>query len=442
MCLAKGVDLVNLAIRVAKKYRYIFSLALLFSMQFSHIGYTAEQKVETVSVVVTDVSGNADKIVLDRMGSSMQVVAEQIIAGKTLAYISENKLSYQNVLLDISDRVFAGYSTEQVVIKEADSAVVEIFVKPWAGVTKEVKVNLYLSGIDDFWSELLRKDIDGLNQEIEKMLTGVSIDAVDWAGILVKERVRQIVVGKLPFFKTNVDVIAGDVVVVDIVLLPIGNSVKGVNYELKSDTMPSLVLLDARKNLGDSAGRIRGLPIDFLVKHKSEVEGKLAAEARKEKIVNDFALNVSVDIVPKVDSDVTIRMDSKRYRFWIEGYVDLGRDENNLSGRGHIGRFISSKDEVFLEVSLVTDNMSWQFDPGISRRWGDLNTSVLYRLPEDQMILRMEYDFSKNWRFRVEKYAHVNRLEFALRYRIHEFLAAEFVVGADKENYFRIVGNL
>lgn len=442
MFLAKGVDLVNLVINIAKKSIFIFALTLLFVGQFTSVSFANEQKVETVSVIVVDISNNADQTVLNRMNSSMQVVAEQIIAGKTLSYVENNKLSYQNILLDISDRVFAGYSTNKVVIKESTETVIEIFVVPWQGVTKEVKVNLYLSGIDDFWSDLLREDIKELNQEIEKILTGVSVDAVDWVGSLVKERVRKEVADKLPFFKANVDVIADNVVVVDVILIPIGNSVKGVNYELKSDTMPSLVLLDARKSLGNSIGKIRGLPVDFLIKHKSEVEKILTEEAKKEKIVKDFALNVNVEIIPKVDSDVTIQMDSKRYRFWIEGYVDLGRDDNNISGRAHMGRFISSKEEIFLEVLLLTENMSWQFDPGISRRWGNLNTSLIYRVPEDQMILRFEYDFLKKWRFRVEKYNHMSRPEFALRYKIHQFLSAEIVFGADKENYFRIVGNL
>lgn len=404
--------------------------------------WAAPAKVESVDVKVVDVTGAADQTVLERMASSMKVVAQQIMLGKSVDYVTEGKATYQGLLQDISDRVFAGYSTERVALQTGDAVAATIYVAPWAAVVKDVRVNIYLSGMDASWQLLLEEDIGALRSEIKKTLKGVSVDSVDWAATIIKDRVRDVVAEKLPEFKAAVDVAGGETVSVDITLIPVGNNVQAVRFELKSDTMPSLVLLDARKRLEERVSQIRGLPVDFVAAHKVRIENILKEEVEKERIVKNYDLAVDVDIVPKVSSVVTITLDSGKYRVWIEGYVDIGRDDNNLSGRMHAGRLLSGKDEIFVEVSLFTENVSWKFDPGISHRWGNTKLSFLYRLPDDESIVRLEYDFARNWRLRAEKYGHIDRPEFALRYRIHEFLAVEIVLGAEKENYLRIVGNL
>jgi hypothetical protein len=44
------------------------------------------------------------------------------------------------------------------------------------------------------------------------------------------------------------------------------------------------------------------------------------------------------------------------------------------------------------------------------------------------------------WRLRYEYWSGSNVKEYAVRYRIHEFLSGEYVYSTDK-SYFRIVGN-
>ncbi|MBQ2134691.1 MAG: hypothetical protein II203_03175 [Phascolarctobacterium sp.] len=53
----------------------------------------------------------------------------------------------------------------------------------------------------------------------------------------------------------------------------------------------------------------------------------------------------------------------------------------------------------------------------------------------------MEYYLNPKWKLRAEHFANKNRNEYGVRYRIHEFLSAEYVYGGD-EFYLRIIGNL
>jgi hypothetical protein len=270
----------------------------------------------------------------------------------------------------------------------------------------------------------------------------VAADAVDWAGILARDLVRETVAARLGDFSATVDIAAGEPVAADIILIPFGSSVQGVNYQLRSNTLPSLMLVGARARLGEWAGRLRGLPVSFLARRIDKVRAVLEEKTAAERIVKTYKLSGKVDIQAKNDADVIITLDSPEYRFWIEGYLDIARHDSTAAGRAHLGRLISSKDEIFLEVTLYTDIMKWNFDPGLSRRWGKTTLSFLYRMPGEEDVWRLSYDFSPKWRLQLEKTGEFSRTEAALRYRIHEFLALEFVLGSDKENYLRLIGNL
>jgi hypothetical protein len=63
------------------------------------------------------------------------------------------------------------------------------------------------------------------------------------------------------------------------------------------------------------------------------------------------------------------------------------------------------------------------------------------RAPTAENVYRLEYDFNPKWRLRYEYFRGSNVKEYAIRYRIHEFLSGEYVYSTDK-SYFRIVGNL
>ncbi|MDR2005936.1 MAG: hypothetical protein LBP78_01650 [Acidaminococcales bacterium] len=417
-------------------------LLILLAIVLGFPGAAAARPVEEITVNVFDVTGNAGAPVLARMAYSMKAAGEQIMAGKPVDYIEFNNYMYSTVLADVANRVFTGYNTEEILITPGEETIVDFYVRPWGPVTDEVKVAVHFSGADELWFDLFQEETDTLRLAAGRILKGISVDAVDWAGILAKKAIRETLEAQMPYFKATADVyLDGNAVVADIVLSPVGRNVQGVNYELRSYTMPTLVLNDARKRLGDYAGKLRGLPVEFVARYEKEIKKIIKARAEEERIARQYGLKAGVELSAGVDADVVIELDSEEYRFWIEGYIDIARADSSASGRAHIGRLISRKDEIFLEATFYTNEVRWKVDPGISRRWANTALSALYRLPDRKAGVRLEIEFLKNWLLRAERFVSARRPEFALRYRLHEFLAFEFIVG-EKENYFRVVGNL
>ena len=397
--------------------------------------------VERVEVHITD-TGSTSSVLLERMAKSMQVVSEQLFLDKDSVNINAARGDYERLLAEIGDRVLTGYQMESVSVSAGSVTSINMQVAPWSAVVDEVFVDLQFSGVEPGTAELLKKQVPGLEERIEDVLRGSSVDASDWAGGILRRLVRSEVEASLPEFKAAVDVVREDSrTVVQVVIYPVGQLVQNVAYSMTSESIPNLLLLDLKQRYAEKADALRGLPVDYVKRHQAELESLLLTELENEKSVRMHQLAPAVKLLPGNTLGVEINMGSDKYKIWFEGYGDIGRNDDNISGRAHIGKFISKRDEIFGEAGVTLDEVDWDFSAGYARHWGKATLSYMRRSPDGQNVFRGEYDFTSKWRLRTEYFSGTDTTEIAVRYRIHEFLSAEYVYSNDKP-YFRIVGNL
>ncbi|NLH46887.1 MAG: hypothetical protein GX451_12305 [Acholeplasmataceae bacterium] len=398
--------------------------------------------IENVKVSVIDSTGRTAKALTERMTSSMQVVAEQLFLEKDTAQIEPVKSDYARLLGEVGERALTGYKVEETVINLGTSSEIVLKLSPWLDVVNDVEVDLKFSGVDQAMSEVLLSKLPELKARIIKTVSGASIDAVDWAGGVLRQKVRQDMESMLPEFRASVDLSQiGKKVVVQVIVYPVGQTVHDVKFELLSETVPNILFMKTKERLHEEADELRGLPVDFVKKHRPELENRLLTSVNEEKVVSLYSLKPTVTITPGTDTFVEIRMEADKYKIWIEGYGDSGRDENNLSGRAHLGKYISDNDELFAEFSVELENMEWEFAPGLAHRHGKTTIAYARRITEHENNYRLEYDVSPKWRFRAEHFSGTNVNEFGARFRIHEFLSVEYVYSNDKP-YLRLIGNL
>ena len=398
--------------------------------------------IEGVKVSVVDSTGRTGQALTERMTASMQVVAEQLFLEKDTAQIESVKSDYARLLGEVGERALTGYKVEETVIKLGTSSEIILKLSPWLDVVNDVEVDLKFSGVDQDMSEVLLSKLPELKARIVKTVSGASVDAVDWAGGVLRQKVRQDMESMLPEFRASVDLSqTGKKVVVQVIVYPIGQTVHDVKFELLSETVPNILFMKTKERLHEEADELRGLPVDFVKKHRPELEKRLLTSVNEEKVVSLYSLKPIVTITPGTDTVVEIRMEADKYKIWIEGYGDSGRDENNLSGRAHLGKYISDNDELFAEFSVELENMEWEFAPGLAHRHGKTTIAYARRITEHENNYRLEYDVSPKWRLRAEHFSGANINEFGARFRIHEFLSVEYVYSNDKP-YLRLIGNL
>lgn len=399
------------------------------------------EPVDSVQVHITD-NGGTSSVLLDRMSKSMQVVAEQLFVDKDSVNINAARGDYERLLAEVGDRVLTGYQMESVSVDAGAVTNITMRVAPWSAAVENVFVDLQFSGVEPSTAGLLKARLPELQSRVESIIKGSSVDASDWAGGILRRMVRTEVEEKLPEFKAAVDVVREDErTVVQVVIYPVGQLVQNVDYAMTSQSIPNLLLLDLKQRYAQKADALRGLPVEYVKRHHAELETLLLTELENEKSVKMHNLAPSVKLSPGSTLGVEIGMGSDKYKIWFEGYGDIGRNDDNISGRAHLGKFISKRDEIFGEVGLTLDDVEWDFSAGYALHYGKTTFSYMRRGPDGQNVYRAEHDFTSKWRLRAEYFSGTDTTEIGVRYRIHEFLSAEYVYSNDKP-YFRIVGNL
>ncbi len=398
--------------------------------------------ITNVNVQVVDVNGGTSQILLDKMSASMQVVADQLFLEKDIEYVAAAQDDYVRLLTEIGDRVFTGYELERVDCNLGSSMSITMHAKAWSGVITSPIIDLQFSGVEPKTAKLLEKRVPALRKELYDTINGASYDAGSWAGGVLRKLVRNQVEQTLPEFKAAVDVVQeGNNTLVQVIIYPVGQLVTEIAYELRSEDIPNILLMDLKYEYQAECNKLRGLPVAYVAKHRREIEEQLAEKLASEAIVKQYNLIPIVTINPASEMGISIMLDSKNYKIWFEGYGDVGREKENLSGTAHIGKFISNSGELFGEGRVYLDNVDWRFGLGYTHYWGKSSWTYQHIMPKGDNNYKLEYELSPKWRLRSEYYSKENRNEFGVRYRIHEFLGLEGVYG-DDELYLRVIGNL
>ena len=398
--------------------------------------------IANVNVQVVDVNGGTSQILLDKMSASMQVVADQLFLEKDIEYVAAAQDDYVRLLTEIGDRVFTGYELERVDCNLGSSMSITMHAKAWSGVITSPIIDLQFSGVEPKTAKLLEKRVPALRKELYDTINGASYDAGSWAGGVLRKLVRNQVEQTLPEFKAAVDVVQeGNNTLVQVIIYPVGQLVTEIAYELRSEDIPNILLMDLKYEYQAECNKLRGLPVAYVAKHRREIEEQLAEKLASEAIVKQYNLIPIVTINPASEMGISIMLDSKNYKIWFEGYGDIGREKENLSGTAHIGKFISNSGELFGEGRVYLDNVDWRFGLGYTHYWGKSSWTYQHIMPKGDNNYKLEYELSPKWRLRSEYYSKENRNEFGVRYRIHEFLGLEGVYG-DDELYLRVIGNL
>lgn len=402
----------------------------------------AAPTVETVAVELAfPKSAVPSPQLVERMQASLTVICEHLLRERSVELVANQRADYERLIREVAERVLTGYDVEQVNMTIGSATVVRVNVRPWGPTVARADVRLLLSGVSAEMLPMVRADLGPVEGEVQALLMGLSQDAVDWSGGAVKQEIRRRVEARLPEFQAAVDVSSGDVPVVSIVLLPVGQTIQGVLYQMTSSSIPNVLMLDEKETLAQAAQSLRGLPVAYAVRRTDALTQWLTQKAAATKIARQYRLTPLVAIQPAVDAAVQVQMESDRYRVWIEGRADLNAKDDNLSGKLHAGKFFSPKDELFLEVSWQPSSMSWTLEPGYARHDGPWIIGAQAATDEKDSTWWLERKMAANWRLRTQFQPEDKTYEFSLRYRVHEFLSVEYVVEKN-DQYVRLVGNL
>jgi len=397
--------------------------------------------VEAVQVEVVATAVPAQRI-LRRMSESVKSIGEHLLLGRSTIEVSQRQEYYQKLVRDVFDRVLIGYTVEKVEIDAAAVTRIRIHIAPWGDTVRSVAVKVDYSGIAPQALGLIKTDMGKLEAEIEAALIGLPVDAVDWASGVARELIRELLLRRLPEFHFSLDVEAGAATAVRLSLFPTGELVREARVSLRSTTLPNLLLVHARPAVELEAASLRGLPVAYVERRLGYFTEKVRLAAQNDPVIHRFGLAVVPLVRPGTDTEVAVSVEAETYRISAEVFLDIGRDRDNISGKAHIGRKLGRQDEVFLELKVLPGTMTWEFMPGWGHRFGnDTWAGIRYRTNDQQWAGWLEQNLGGRWSLRAERWPNLNRNEVGIRYKLHDFLSAEFVLSNELQ-WLRLVGHL
>lgn len=402
----------------------------------------AESVVESVTVSVKAGDAPPPSRVIKRMEQSVLTVADHVLTGRKVADVTAGKVGYEKVIKEVFDRVLVGYSVQDVTIEPGPATLVAVRIQPWGDVVRSVRVETDLGGVSPQVGKLIVQDMAGIEDKVSQVLIGLPVDAVDWAGGVSKSVIREILAAQLPEFRANLEIVPGQVTTVKVLLTPVGPLVQDARVTLRSRTFPNFLLLEARPVVEDAAQPLRGLPVAFVERHGSYFRDRLTKVAAGHAIADRYGLTMSSVLKPGVDTELVISAETAKYNIAVEGFIDVGRRQDNTSGRLHVGRYVGKYDELFMEVTLIPSTVTWQFVPGWGHRLGSrTEIGTKYNISNEEGLFWLRQDLDGNWSLRLERTPVRGMNELAIRYKLHEFLSVEYIFSSN-ENWLRLVGNL
>lgn len=401
----------------------------------------AMQQVESVRVEVLTDTATSPRIVR-RMSESVKTVGEHLLLGRSTIEVAERQEHYEKLVREVFDRVLAGYTVEQVTVVPAATSVIRIRIAPWGDTVRQVDIQTDYSGIAPESAALVKQDTGKLEDDIRAALLGLPVEAVDWASVAARELIREILQRQLPEFHFSLDVEAGRQTKVRLSLFPTGQLVKEAQVSLRSGTIPNLLLVHARPGVETRAKAMRGLPVGYVERRLAYFTEQIRQAALNDPVIRQFGLKVSPLLRPGVDTTVDVAVEAETWRISGEVLLDIGREKDNVSGKAHVGRLLGSQDELFGELWLQPGTMNWQFLPGWGHRFGTENwAGIKYRTGGGEVGVWLTQGIGGRWSLRAELWPRSELNELGLRYKLHDFLSAEFVL-TNKGNWLRMVGHL
>ena len=421
------------------------SLALIFAATLSchAVVAAAEPTVDTVAVTVVTAAGKLPPPVAKRMEQSVAVVAEQILLGNLTAQVALQKTQKEQIIREVFDKILTGYSVQSVTIYPGSNTAVIVRLIPWSVTIKSVTVNISVEGVTPETEKIVRRDLAGAEKLFADIYIGMPLLATDWTHGILKRELGKFMAEHLPEFRADFDLTPTHEAIVNMTVYPKMPVVRNVNLFMRSDTVPTFALLGYRSILERKTNTLVGVPVAFVKRHRQELSDDIASFLDGQADFRRLGMKTALTMDVGEELSVTCRSDSERFRLRLEGWLDVGKsdDENALKFRLHAGTKVSPTDEFFILADFAPEDVKFSWNVGYGRDLSSkTNVAFRYDPRAHQPIFDVTQYVLPKLRLRYER-NRVTRLdEWGVRYGLHDFMSLEYVRNRE-EGWLRLIGN-
>jgi hypothetical protein len=401
--------------------------------------------VTQVTVTLTFDGVAPHYLIQNRLETTVRSVAERLLVGRSLDQVTALQPKPDETIASVVERVALGYTVVDAAVQVSATTMVAIRLRSAGTVIREVAVAADLRTVHPRVQALVTALLQpGPVEAMGALLIGLPVIALDWAGPLVDQQIRETLEAALPGFTSSPRVHPGAQTSLDLLIVPKDSRViRNIGVRFRSDSIP-LVLLDQHgPQVASMADPLRGLPVAFVDVQRRALERFLNEELAVYAPTAQYGVVVAVRLDVAETLYVFVTADSQMYRARVEAQLNIGTQAPGPAVVARLGRLVSPQLEPFVEIRLVPTPLALTAAVGVRFEVSPAAfVGATYALTPQQTTLWTTVQFSRDvgvrggWTFPTQVF------EGAAVYRINEFLAWELIGTSRGEAWIRLVSNL
>lgn len=405
--------------------------------------------VTHVAVRVSSPEEAIPPLVEKRITASIQTIGNHVFLGQDDGDIQARQGEYIRMVYDIIDRVLIGYTVDDISLSPGADTQLDVRIRPWGNTIRTVHVHFNYGSLPALGQELAGHDVAGAEAFIENLLTGLPVDALDWANGTVKSVMEMELQTRLPEFYPHVVITPAAETEVQVYFLPNLPVVRNVNVKVEAENLPKVIFLSTRKHMEERYAGLNGLPVAFVERHQLDINRDLEEQLQKQWVIREYKLRVRPKLAVAENMTVTLQSETDFYDVQAMAYIDVSRDDDkhhdkddNTVIRAHLGRKVGTHHEFYTDAEFMPTSVSWNIIPGYGYRprkgtW----LGYQFETDDDSHHLWLRQALGSRWSFRYDNDLTHHDEEVGFTYRLHEYLGLEYII-SDHDRWLRVIGYL
>lgn len=400
--------------------------------------------VDAVTVDVSSAEGTIPPSVARRIRASISSIGNRVLVGKEESLFQLNAAEYDRVFSDIINRVVVGYVVSDLTIDYGRETAIHVTLQPVGRIIQSVETDIDYGNLSSEGRRLVEGDLSGVKAAMADLLTGLPVDSAGWADSVSQSAGRDLLAEALPEFQAGFEVDPGEHTKVRIILSPQGDIVRRGDVEFGKTTIPRVLMYRAVGEAEAAMKGLEGLPIAFVMRHQNDINAHMESLLRQDGFVKRYEIAVTAALYAGERTRLVVDALTDRWVIRGAAWLDAGRDGNkNTAVDAFLGRYWGKKNLLFGEARFYPGPVDWNVYGGWLHRIGE-TTSIGYKYDfiDDSGHIVGYQQFGGRWALRYDRDLAERNDEYALSYRVHNYMTVEYVYNEEDGKWLRLIANL
>lgn len=378
-----------------KRKGCLWLMILLLILTISPLAYAGESQPRVQSVLIQAKFPKGKEVhstIEKRICESFEKVANKLLVGQEVLVIQKTRKEIGEVMKTVFNRVLRGFEVTDVGMVVGEQTAILIQLQPTSLLIEEVNFDLHLIGLSEQIVQVVDQELASITRVIENLFIGLPVDALGWADDLIEPMLIQVIRWQLPGFEPEIDLEMGTEIKVDLTLRPEGELVQDIQVDVRTHSLPQLLVSPLEEKIEDELVAFYGLPVKLLNKYQDRVLNIIEDQIKDSRWSNYVYLTDQPKIHLGKTTDLTLNIDWLDYQFDFVGELNVAHDAPDPALHLALSRMVWPLTKLEVKSKITLNRLIGNWSIGLERQWNEqLTSKVAYQIQDANWLGGVEW---------------------------------------------------